>query len=113
MTSSVLVSVLALLALAIVLAPLRERGQRTEGWPAADELEERKRAALTAILDLEAERDVGKLSEADLEELRGVYEAEALDAIVALDAAGLDARTDALEREIASVRARLKDPTQQ
>jgi hypothetical protein len=109
MTAGVLVSVLALATLAYVLAPLRTRGQRAESWGAGAELVERKNAALIAILDLESERDAGKLSEADLEDLRRGYETEALDAIAALDSAGLDERTDELESEIARVRARLKD----
>ena len=109
MTAGVLVSVLAALALAYVLMPLRARGQGTDGPGATTEHEEKKHAALMAILDLESERDVGKLSEADLADLRGLYETEALDAMAALDAASLGERTDALEREIAAVRARLKD----
>lgn len=108
MTATVIVAVLAVIALAFVAAPLR-RGHRDE--PADDltsELEERKHAALVGILDLEGERELGKLTEEDLHELRGHYEAEALSVLAELDAAG---RTpDSLEREIAAVRRRLENP---
>ena len=70
----------------------------------------RKRAALVAILDLEAERDAGKLSAADFESLRAEYESEAVTALRDLDNAN-NREADDLEAEIAAVRARFECPT--
>jgi hypothetical protein len=106
-TDVLIVGVLAVAALAFVAAPLRRPDRPTEIDPIT-ELEEKKNVALTAILDLESERDVGKLSDADFAELRSIYESDALDALHRLDRAGLDtAPPDQLEREIARVRERL------
>lgn len=103
-----LVAVLAFAALAFVVAPLR-RSDTAERFDLTAELEEKKAAALNAILDLESERDVGKLSATDFSELRAVYEAEALDALHQLD--GIDATegSDPLEQEIALIRQRLSN----
>lgn len=99
------IAALAVAALAFVAAPIRRKDEATAADPAL-ELEEQKVVALTAILDLESERDVGKLSEEDFVELRAVYEAQALDALHRLDAV-VDEGDDPLESEIARVRARL------
>ncbi|HEY7876332.1 MAG TPA: 50S ribosomal protein L32, partial [Actinomycetota bacterium] len=71
----------------------------------------RKRAALTAILDMEDERDAGKLSDVDFAALRHEYEAEAAAALVELDALRGSGGTidESLEAEIAAIRARLQD----
>ena len=107
MTDILIIGALAVAALAFVTAPLR-RPERTTEIDPATELEEKKNVALTAILDLEDERDVGKLSDADFAELRWVYESDALDALHQLDAAALGGTpTDRLEQEIARVRERL------
>ena len=106
MTATVLIAFLAVLALAYVAAPLRRPRTSTTSTERIDELEERKHTALVAILDLEAERDVGKLTEEDLAHLRTTYEAEALTALAELDAG--DETQDALEREIAAARRRLQ-----
>src|SRR5687768_7695669 len=55
-----IIGALAVAALAFVAAPLRRPESPSTIDPTA-ELEERKNVALTAILDLENERDVGKL----------------------------------------------------
>jgi len=99
-----LVAALAVAALAFVVAPLGRRDGEIVVDPEL-ELEEKKVVALTAILDLESERDVGKLSEEDFAELRAVYESQALEALHQLDEVG--ARADPLETEIARVRERL------
>ena len=102
------IAALAVAALAFVAAPIRRKEQDVVTDPAL-ELEEQKMVALTAILDLESERDVGKLSEEDFAELRAVYEVQALDALHRLDGVTAPAAdsTDPLETEIARVRARL------
>ena len=111
MISALIVAGLAVLAIAYVTAPLRDADVSPDDPSAqADELMGRKRAALTAILDMEEERDAGKLSPADFELLRGEYEAEAAAVLVELDAlrsAG-DSEDAALEDEIAAIRARLR-----
>ncbi|HWC15205.1 MAG TPA: hypothetical protein VG929_11535 [Actinomycetota bacterium] len=108
MTSTLVVTFLVVIALAYVAAPLRRGSRADAGDDRTDELEARKHAALLAILDLEAERDVGKLTDEDLKDLRASYESEALAALAELDAAG--EAPDALEREIAAVRRRLQRP---
>jgi len=101
-----IIALLAVLALAYVTGPLRRPGA-IEDDIAPPEAETRKLTALTAILDLESERDVGKLSEADFVELRSTYESEALAALAELDATDDLGTEDPLEREIAAMRARL------
>lgn len=105
---ALVVAVIAVAALAYVAAPLRrhERPAEDQRDPLA-ELEETKTVALTAILDLENERDVGKLSDEDFAELRAVYEKQALDALHQMDRVPAAEVTDPLEREIAQVRDRL------
>lgn len=110
MIPGLIIGLLAVLALAYVTAPFRAE---PEEEPAADPgrvLEERKLAALTAILDLESERDVGKLSDEDLAELRVTYESEALSVLHELES-GASSPGSALEREIADVRTRLSSDT--
>lgn len=106
MTQALLIAVLAVAALAYVSAPLRRRDEE-RSIDAALGLEEKKTVALTAILDLEDERDVGKLSDEDFAELRGVYEAQALEALHQLDDEAAHDEVDPIEREIARVRDRL------
>lgn len=113
----VVVALLACGALAYVVLPLGRRG-RVEPEPSAEgELDARKTTALSAIVDLENERLVGKLSDEDFDLLRAQYEAEALQALTELDA--LRAESDevgsgtddaSLEAEIAEMRRRLACP---
>ncbi|MFN2588525.1 MAG: hypothetical protein ABR613_10470 [Actinomycetota bacterium] len=108
------VALLACIALAYVALPLgSRRGHGDEGPSREGELDALKTTALAAIVDLEADRSVGKLSDEDFEVLRAQYEAEALRALVELDA--LRARADepddrTLEEEIAAMRLRLACP---
>lgn len=110
MIAAAVIALLACAALAYVGAPLRDRAAgTTEPSAELDELEGKKRSALTAILDIEGERDAGKLSNEDFAILRAEYETEAMTALLELDA--LRGRTgaadDALESEIAAVRRQL------
>ena len=110
MIGAVIIAVLACGALAFVAAPLRSGSPPVEeSSAAAAELESRKRAALTAIIDIENERDVGKLSQDDFAILRGEYETEAVAALLELDALRAEGgEVDAeLEAEIAAVKERL------
>ena len=101
------VALLAIVALIYVSAPIRRPPAVLDDDGPTSEAEARKVAALTAILDLESERDVGKLSDADLAELRSTYEYEALAALAELDAAEALPAADPLEHEIAALRHRL------
>ncbi len=112
--SAAIVAVLAAAALAYVLAALG-RGRRKEGLEPASKAEEAnasKRAALAALVDLEIEREMGKLSDEDFRALAADYEAEAVIALRQLDALGAGGgETDPLEAEIASIRRRLECPS--
>ena len=110
MIAAFVVAALALVALAYVAAPLRDRDEPAQpDRDDAGELVGRKRAALTAILDMEDERDAGKLSGEDFAALRSEYEAEAAAALLELDAlrASGSPVDERLEEEIAAIRARL------
>lgn len=114
MIATVIIAVLALAALVYVLGPLLRaprRETRDESSLRA-EAQARKDAALTAILDVELEQEVGKLSPVDAATLRAQYEAEALAALKELDALHEDTRgSEHLEDEIATVRERLRCPS--
>lgn len=109
MIPAIVVALLALAALVYVAAPMR-RGPRRDADAGPDPrsaLEERKDAALEALVDLEEEADMGKLDERELKSLKQRYEREALEALAALDSVDLVGRDDPLEAEIAAVRERL------
>ena len=130
------VAIVALTVLAWVALPLR-RGPRSDAPLPSLELEEAeadKRSALVAIVDIENEHAVGKLSRPDLDALKAEYEARALEALrraealreeQPLSASGgqADQRSsrrsrqeewlddDELELEIAAIRERLRCPS--
>lgn len=115
MVAVIVIVLLVGFALAYVATPLRRPGAAATATPEeqgdAIEASAKKDAALSAIVDIETERRIGKLSAADFEELRREYEAAALEALKELDTIRLSERTDdALEAEIAAVRARLECP---
>ena len=131
MIPALLVAAVALGVLAWVTLPLRRgpRGRlggtaeqdRIDAPEPSHELEEAvadKRAALVAIVDLENERAVGKMSQADFDALKAEYEAQALSALRAADALRDTATPptsgqewdDELELEIAALRKRLRCP---
>jgi hypothetical protein len=104
----IVVALLVFVALAYIAGPLRapEKPDGEEGRPDTDALE-RKRAALGGILDLEEEYAAGKLTTADFESLRLDYERDAVEALKELDVERRrDDLDDAIEREIAAVKAR-------
>jgi tetratricopeptide (TPR) repeat protein len=90
-----LIVVLVLLALAVVLWPLRH-GVGTEGPTAPErpsedrrlELEEEKVALYRPLRDLELDHDAGHLSDADYEGLRERYETATAALLTGLDALG-------------------------
>lgn len=116
MVAVILVVLLLGLALAYVLTPLRRTGGEPVGTDprgqAEAHAEDKKNSAFTALVDIEDEREVGKLCAADFEVLRREYEAEALAALHELDDIHFTLRSDeALEAEIAAVRAGLECPS--
>lgn len=112
MIPTVIVALLALAALVYVAAPVK-RGPRRNIDDTPDPrsaLEERKYAALEALVDLEEEADMGKLDERELSGLKQRYEREALEALAALDSVDLVGTSDPLEAEIAAMKERLTCP---
>lgn len=107
MMAAIFVALVACAALAFVVSPLR-KGPRSDDVTTSEVIEEagaRKRSALMAILDMEEEKAVGKLSDVDFQVLRSQYEAEAVAALKELDAV----RTEDQDAEIEAEIARLKD----
>lgn len=108
----VIAGALALLAYAI--APLRSSGDKRlpEKDEAREDAEADKRVALISLLELEQDRDSGKLTESDYDSLRKDYEVEAVAALRRLDDVD-DApeADDDLESEIARIKAQLKCPS--
>ena len=111
MIAAVVVAILAVAALAYVGAPLRRFRPQSYATAGITEAEARKRAALLALLELEEDRAVDKLSEDDFLTLRAEYEAEAVAALKQLDLFGTEGN-DPLEAEIAASRRRLERESQ-
>jgi hypothetical protein len=108
MIATLLVIAACLLLLAWVLTPLRsgprpETGARSQ---LIEEAEGRKRAALYAIIDIEEEAEIGKLSPSDLAILRDRYERDAVGALQHLDQ--LRGETRDLDDDVEAEIARLK-----
>lgn len=100
-----------------ILQPLRTRRAAVVGGAVDDgrwkELVDAKHAVYRSILDLETDRSVGKVSDADYGILRHQQEAEALGILAEMDAlnstgAAATASADTLEAEIAAARKRLR-----
>jgi hypothetical protein len=113
MIAAVIVGLLACAALAFVAQPIiaGPRREPDDVSRALQEADERKRAALLAILDIEEERDVGKQSVTDFEVLRAQYERQALTALHEVDNLTVEEEgSDELENEIARMRAEITCP---
>ncbi|MBW3595196.1 MAG: hypothetical protein KY391_06415 [Actinobacteria bacterium] len=108
MTAAIVVAVLAIAALVYVVAPLGRRDHPLDDAPSENAAEENKRVALTGILDLEEERDAGKLSDDEFEDLRIRYERDAIAALRRLETTPGAVLEDRLEREIADAREKLR-----
>jgi len=101
-------TVLALAALAYVCAPLVKR--ETDALAAPGErfdAEDKKRRALEAILDLESDLELGKITGDEHDVLRAEHERDALDAMRELDVLEIAASDTALENAIAAERERI------
>lgn len=107
-----IVVVAALAILLWVVTPMLRGALVAHRSPAPSAAADRKATALTAIVDLEEERALGKLAAPDFETLRANYEAEALTALRELTtfAATPQPSDDELEAEIAEIRAALACP---
>lgn len=109
MTAAVVVALLAVVAIAYVVRPIGRNRTPFIDESEPDNADDKKRVALTAILDLEEERDGGKLSEAEFRALRARYEHDAVAALRELDQRTTGSELESqLEREIASARDRLR-----
>jgi hypothetical protein len=107
----VVVLALGLLAWALVPVMRGPHASAEERGGSEDAAALRKSVALDALIDLEEDRALGKLTRADFESLRAVYEAEALEALRELDAAARTRADDELlEAEIAAARRELTCP---
>lgn len=95
-----------------MLAPLLSRRVTLASGADArlNELLEAKHAVYRSILDLELDRTVGKVSDADHLHLRRQHESEALEILSEIDriASADGSSEDVLEREIAEARRRLR-----
>lgn len=113
MTAAVVViAMLTIAAVAYIVAPIGRTRRSVEESDLESRAEEKKRVALTGILDLEEERDAGKLSEAEFADLRARYEREVIQALHEIDqGAEQGGFEDRLEREIAAARKRLRCAT--
>lgn len=113
------VAVVVVAALAVwALRPLVGRGRQPVPLPDTHraELLETKHAVYRSILDLELDRQLGKVAQVDYQELRREHEEEALGLLRELDDEGAfapagtpgtdDGALDVLEREIAAARQR-------
>lgn len=108
MTAAIIVAALAVGAIAYIVAPIGRWHRDLYESSSETEAEEKKRVALIGILDLEEERDGGKLSEVEFIDLRARYERDALAALQELDKIAPAATAEErLEREIAAARAKL------
>jgi rubrerythrin len=103
------VSLFVLGGVLYVVAPLRRPAisdARSDGL--VGEALARKKSALDALIEIEEERAIGKLSTEDYAALRNEYEFEAVRALRELD--NLGGSDAALEAEIAEMRERLTCP---
>lgn len=109
MTAAIIVSALTIAAIAYIVAPIGRARRGMDETVSETAAEEKKRVALTGILDLEEERDGGKLSDQEFIDLRARYERDAVDALKELDIADASAPLgDRLEEEIAAARDKLR-----
>ena len=107
MTAALLIGFFTVLALLYVVRPIgRGRSELLEPTGSSD-AEDRKRVALAGILELEEERDGGKLSEDEFRTLRLRYEQDAVDALKELDAESSSSHEAQLEQEIAAARRKI------
>ena len=117
MIAGLVVSLVACVFIAYVIAPLRGPDDVVDDAvpDALERARHNKTTALTAIIDVEEEALVGKLSPAELERLRTEYERDALAALDQMDklteGRHVTVEADPLEAEIEAMRQRLACPS--
>lgn len=88
--SAILIAILAIAAISIAMHPLFEMNRRSARTATIDrnleDLLSAREATYSAIKDLEADHAMGKLSDADYQNLRVKYEGKALAILQKLDA---------------------------
>lgn len=100
-------TILALAALAFVLSPLFNVARpRPVAAPRAEHEATRAEQAITALREVEFDRETGKLSDTDYATLKSEYTREALAAMRAQDAAGAMVGDDEVEAAILAYRGR-------
>ncbi|HYI43996.1 MAG TPA: zinc ribbon domain-containing protein [Actinomycetota bacterium] len=106
----VVAALLACAALYYVCLPLLRR--ETEETASGDRLdaEEKKVRALEAILDLESDLELGRITADELEVLRAEHERDAIDAMRELDVLEMAASDSTVEKAIAAERDRITCP---
>lgn len=109
MIPALIVGMLALIGMIFVVSAIGRRPQSFVETNETSDAEGKKRAALTGILDLEEERDSGKLSPEEFESLRLRYERDAIGALREADATSEPTDIESrLEDEIARARSQLR-----
>jgi hypothetical protein len=108
MTVGIITALFVIAAVAYVVYPIGRRPATFVEAEDATDAEVRKQVALSGILDLEEERDGGKLSETEFRSLRAHYEHDAVAAMTELDGTPTPTSLEErLESEIADARRKL------
>ena len=105
--SAILIAILAFAAISLAVRPLFELEQAPARVAAAidpnvEDLLSAREATYAAIKDLETDHAMGKLSDADYQNLRAKYEGKALAILQQLDAAQVASRERMTQRAVAS-----------
>ena len=112
MSEALVIALAAVLAYYVAVPLRRGRETITETSDEVADADADKRVKLGALVELEEDREAGKLSEADFETLRRQYESEAIAALQRLDSlTGGVEESDDLEAEIARVKSTLRCPS--
>jgi cytochrome c-type biogenesis protein CcmI len=108
MTALLVGTILALAALAFVLSPLFTVVRpRSTAAPSRSREPTRSERAITALREVEFDRETGKLSDTDYATLKSEYTREALAAMREQDSAAVTVGDDELEATILAYRARV------
>lgn len=107
------VALAAVAVLVYIFLPLRSGPRRDVPLTSVrvEDAEEKKRSALNALIDIDEEHDIGKLSTRDFDALRTEYEAEAYQALVELDELEAAPADGELEAEISALRSKMTCPS--
>ncbi len=101
-----LIIIFVLSALAYVAWPLLSKTVAAKGSGAEDELRIQRDIVFAAIKDLEMDREMGRVSEEDFEQLNAGYRQQAIDVLKKIDRAGNGMHRKRLEDELAALRTK-------